>query len=182
MIEQRWSEWAALEQSARAYLAAPHTIPAAAPLDRWRWCLRLWHHPSFTPSRSWTVYQPHDPRQPRTLLRQVTWDRPTDAHRFSDPLAGLQEGFHPQPTVGVRDRPIDPATFANRLAALRSMSIPVFATTGAITLDGETFGVALADPGASVTWRSQAPASWAQLIDWASESRTWLDGIACTSA
>jgi hypothetical protein len=176
--EQRCEELNEATHIAMQYLAAPHRLPKAESLDRWRFVLRLWHYPSFTESRSWGIYQFHEhgSRHTRTLVRQVVWDRPSDAERFTQPLVGLERGFHTQPTIEVRDRPIDTATFDSRLRPLQVVSFPAFATHG-LGIDGETFGVAFPEHGSTVEWWCEGPESWRELANWAASTRQWLIDI-----
>jgi hypothetical protein len=179
--EQRQAEFHTLENSAMSYLSEPHILPKAESLNRWRYVLRLWHYPSFTAHHSWAIYQRRElgNRLVRTLVRQVTWDRASDCQRLSEPLLGLENDFHSQPTIEVRDRPIATASFEDRLKALATISFPAFATSG-IGIDGETFGVSSSEHGANVEWWCDGPESWREITAWAAQTRKWL--INTTSA
>jgi hypothetical protein len=181
--EQRESEFRKLETLATRYLRFPHSIPKADDIRRWRFCLRLWHSPSFAESRAWGLYQQQDrgSLQIRSMVRQVTWDRPSDADRLFMPLIGLEEGFHSCPTIEVRDRPISTTELESRLNELTGIAFPAFATRG-IGIDGETFGIEYPDYGASVQWWCEGPESWSDLASWASEVRDWLFSVAAAEA
>ncbi len=161
------------------YLTAPHSLPKARSLERWRFLLRLWHYPSFDASRAWGIYRltERGGRMIRTMVRQVTWDGPHDAKRFYLPLTGLEKGFHTAPTIDVRDRPIDSTEFDHRMEALKSISFPAFSATD-IGIDGEYFGVAIPNHGASIKWWCEGPNTWRDLTAWASQTREWLTDIA----
>jgi hypothetical protein len=161
------------------YLKNPHTIPKAPPLDDWYLQLSLWHYPSFREHRSWFIYQQRERgvRGARTLLRQTTWDYPSDSKRLSEPLTGLAQGFHTQPTIEVRDRRLETPEFNTRITTLRDISFPAFyGRPGG--LDGEFFGLALPAPAASVWWWGDGPESWRPLTQWSADTRDWLTGIA----
>jgi hypothetical protein len=173
--EQREEEFRELERVAMQYLIAPHSLPKAEDIGRWIFRLRLWHYPSFSECVAWGLYQRHErgSRQVRSLVRQVTWSRPSDVERFMMPLKGLEQGFHTQPTIEVRDRPLDSADLDARIEELGSITFPPFAARG-VGIDGETFGVAYPNHGASVEWWCEGPESWSDLTLWASRMRNWL--------
>lgn len=181
--EQRQSEFRELERLAMGYLEAPHSVPKADDLGKWRFCLRLWHFPSFVENRAWGLYQYHErgSRQVRSLVRQVTWDRPADSKRFFEPLVGLGQGFHVQPTIEVRDRPLAAEELEERLGELENISFPVFASRG-IGIDGETFGIARPGHAESVQWWCDGPESWSGLTTWASSMRGWLASVTAAGA
>lgn len=176
--EQRDSEFYQLERLAMGYLTTPHTIPKADDLEKWRFCLRLWHYPSFSESRAWALYQRHEggSRQVRSLVRQVTWDQPRDSSRLLNPLKGLEEGFHSLPTIEVRDRPVDSAELESRFEELTGISFPAFASSG-IGIDGEIFGIDRRDRGSIVEWWCDGPDSWSELTSWATRMRDWLISV-----
>lgn len=179
MGEQCYKEFHSAERVAMEYLMAPQTLPKADSLDRWRFLLRLWHYPAFQESRSWGIFRLHEKgsRQIRTLLRQVTWDRQLDARRFTDPLLGLEKGFHTHPTIEVADRPIENALLDERLTALRQIAFSAFSARS-LGLDGEIFGIAIPENGVGIEWWCEGPDSWGELTEWASKTREWLCSIA----
>lgn len=176
--EQREPEFRALEKLAMGYLRSPQSIPKADDIVGWRFCLRLWHYPSFCEYRAWGLFQLHERgnRQVRSLVRQVTWDQQSDAKRLFQPIIGLEQGFHCQPTMEVRDRPIDTDELSVRLDELNGISFPAFATRG-IGIDGETYGIEYPNHGASVEWWCEGPDSWSGLTSLASSVRNWLCSI-----
>ena len=101
---------------------------------------------------------------------------PQVLREVSDPPVGLRPGFRPQPTIEVRDRPLDSAGIESRLARLRAVSFPAFVGC-AVGLDGERFGVVLPEDGANVEWWWRGPDSWRDLTYWAAELRAWLEEI-----
>ena len=181
--EQREAEFRNLENLATGYLQFPHSIPTAGDLSRWQFCLRLWHSPSFAESRAWGLYQHHErgSRQIQSMVRQVTWDQPSDADRLFRPLIGLMEGFHSSPTIEVRDRPISTTDLESRLNELAGFDFPAFATRG-IGIDGERFGIEHPNHGTIVQWWREGPEAWRGLTSWASAVREWLASVAATEA
>lgn len=167
------------EAAALQYLTRPDTLPKAQSLKGWFPQLYLWHFPSFDAHQSWAIYQRRErgSRVSRSLLRQTTWDYLADSKRFLEPLTGLEKGLHPQPTIEVRDRPLDTATFEERLSLLQKISFPPFESRG-IGIDGESFGIRFPRPGAQVEWWCAGPDSWQTLTQWAKDTRSWLIAIA----
>jgi len=171
------SEWNKLERLAFAYLEEPHTIPKAQEFERRHSRIRIWHYPAFDENRSWTIYQlgrPSD-RVAQSVLRQVTWSREFDAQRLTLPMEGLKHGLHPQPTIEVRDRPLDTDEFKRRMASLEGISFNLFAARP-VGLDGEGFGIATAHVKAE--WWCEGPDTWKELAAWAADMREWLTSIA----
>jgi hypothetical protein len=164
-----------VEQRARAYLRNTSTIPSAQALTNYLLRLRLWHYPAFEAYRSWSVFEPHQRRQPSELLiRQVTWDRAHDSNRLHDPLLGLQQGFHTFPKMEVRDRALDVAAFAERLDAAHSISLPLVGRSGGACLDGAMFGFEERDGSPRLEWCCDGPAEWQEFTTWAREMMRWL--------
>jgi hypothetical protein len=172
-------EWHALERLAFAYLDKPHSIPKAQDLQHWQNLLRLWHYPSFTEHRAWSIYQQTKPsdRITKTSLRQVTWNRQFDAERLFKPMEGLQHGLHPQPTIEVRDRPLDTDEFKRRVLALEDISFNLFAGRP-LGIDGETFGIEYPFAGLKANWWCEGPGPWKDLTAWAADMRRWLSSVA----
>lgn len=163
---------------AAGYLEEPHTIPKAEDLRRWQFRLGMWHSPSFQENFGWGVYQLHERgRGTCSMVRQVTWDLSAEGHRFSSPLVGLEKGFHVQPTIEVRDRPLDTVLLDHRLTVLANISFPAFAATG-IGIDGESFGIQVPGRRAKIEWWCEGPESWRELTGWAAAMREWLTGVA----
>lgn len=181
--ERREAEEHELRRLAMQYLEAPETVPKAEPLRRWMFRLRLWHYPSFTPMRSWGVYEhrPSPNRPTKLIVRQITWDQSADWERLHQPLVGLVKGFHCAPSIEVRDRPIDSQIFERRLAELRTIKVPVF-ENGGIGLDGESFGVAMPGSGQELEWWCDGPDSWQSLTAWAAKVRKWLGEVTAVPA
>jgi hypothetical protein len=169
-VEQHYETFVEATRFADSYLHGTAPIPSADPLRRYRFAFRLWRDPSFGLPRSWSVF--HD--DTAWLVRRMTWDRPSDYARIiADPLRGLREGFHPQPTIEVRDRPLAPDAVAAHLSAGRAISIPVVSVPHGITiLDGETRGYE--DDRVRLAW-SAVPEPWKALDAWVRETMAWLE-------
>ncbi len=173
--EQRQIEFRQVEGLAMGYLAFPQSVPKADDLGNWRFLLRLWHLPAFAEYRSWGLYRHQSPasRHVRSLVRQVTWDREGDYRRLFDPLEGLERGYHIQPTIEIRDRPLVTEELDERLAELKEISFPVFAS-GGIGIDGESFGIENPVFRDRVEWWCEGPESWKGITSWTASMREWL--------
>jgi len=176
--ENRGHEFLEVERLAVSYMKHPHEMPKAQSLAAWKPIVLLWDFPSFRPYRSWGIFQRRERRASKdlSLVRQITWDRGADAERLSNPLTGLREGFHVQPTLEVRDRPLDTARLERFLDELRSISFPAFCAQG-FGIDGDIFGVAYPQLSLSVEWWCEGPASWEALTHWAYTMREWLSEV-----
>ena len=173
-MEKRYEEFEKTAETAMSYLRGTAPIPSADSLRERRLVFRLWHSPSFSLHRSWSVFklQRQPPSEDEWLVRQVTWDRPRDYSRLSDPLHGLREGFHSSPAIEVRDRSLDPATITSRISVGRSIAISVVAVPHSIGTDGETFGYE--DGYIQLQWWTVFPAQWSEFAKWAGDMMGWL--------
>jgi hypothetical protein len=175
MVEQRSNELHDTEQRALTYLQDANTIPSAPPLADHRLRFRLWHFPAFEAYQSWTVLERLRRREPSAfLVRQVTWDRPFDCRRLRDPLLGLQEGFHTQPKIELRDRTLHAPELSSRLARAQSLAIPVVGRNSGICVDGAIFGYEEWGGSLRLEWCCNGPAEWLEFTTWAGEMMNWL--------
>lgn len=176
-IEQRAKEMHETEERAHSYLRDATTVPSAPPLTGHWLKLRLWHYPAFHAYRSWSVYELRRRTEPALLVvRQVTWDRAHDCQRLrADPLLGLQEGFHTQPKIELRDRPLDASELATRLVAAQAMSVAIVGRHSGICLDGAMFGYEERGGSPRLEWCCDGPDEWREFTTWASEMMKWLD-------
>jgi len=100
-----------------------------------------------------------------------------DCQRLRDPLLGLQEGFHSHPKIELRDRALDEAELAARLAAARTIPVSILAGESSITLDGVMFGYEERDGSPRLQWCCDGPAEWREFTTWAREMMRWLHEI-----
>jgi hypothetical protein len=139
--------------------------------------LRLWCYPSFERWTSWLVYVPvqrlTQPDSP--IVAEVTWDRPFDVERFTNPLKGLAHGLSSTPTITLKQAGVPSEMLNSQLLSLEQISVPVMVHTS-LGLDGEecgleTFGMAAA---VRLIWQSNIPEAWQPVVRWAEELRTLL--------
>jgi hypothetical protein len=178
MIEQRQLDLHETEQRAHEYLRDVATIPSAPPLTDHRLRFRLWYYPAFEVHRSWSIFEKHRKREPTIfLVRQITWDRPYDCQRLRDPLLGLQEGFHTNPKIELRDRPLDASELGSRLARAQSLAIPIIGRDSGLCVDGAMSGYEERDGRPRLEWCCDGPAEWRPFTSWAKEMMIWLHEI-----
>ena len=173
-MEKRYEDFKKTSAIAMSYLRGTDPIPSADPLRDWRLVFRLWRFPSFSLHKSWSVFklQRDRPLEDEWLVRQVTWDRPLDCSRFTDPLEGLRRGFHLSPAIEVRDRRLDPVTISSRISVGRSIPISIVAVPHSIGVDGEIFGYE--DGYVQLQWWSVFPAEWSEFAKWTADTIEWL--------
>src|ERR1043165_6290740 len=100
MIEDREKEWQKLSEKAVQMLENPRSLPKDEVNKNFLPTLHLWLSPTFAPEKHWIFYQPRwqlNP-QPKPFVRQMIWQQQSDFQRLNNPLIGLQEGFHADPT------------------------------------------------------------------------------------
>lgn len=162
-MEQRQKEWREHETQATYLLEHPHLLPEQKGLGKFQLALRLWHYPAFEPYTVWLVY-----RGENCLLREVIWDRQTDANRILDPLEGLKYGFQTIPSFRIRSVELVGEEIDRRLSDLKRISLPVFIQSNTIGLDGETFGITIGNGflNAQVSWWCKGPQEWHEATAW----------------
>jgi hypothetical protein len=174
-VENRTKEMHEMEKRAEGYLQDATTIPSAPLLNAYSLRFRLWHYPAFEAHRSWSVFELRSRRESaQFVVRQVTWDRPHDCQRLRDPLLGLQEGFHSDPKIELRDRPLDPSELATRLAAAQSLPVLIVGRYTGVCLDGVRFGFEERNGSPRLEWCCDGPAEWREFTSWATAMMIWL--------
>src|SRR5262245_22511503 len=101
-IEDRQAEFNELCRRAMNLLKGRDGIEPRDPIRGLLPELRLWHYPAFSSHKSWTIFKSRS-QNSESVVREVTWDFPADHMRLTDPLIGLKQGFHTDPSVTVRD-------------------------------------------------------------------------------
>lgn len=179
MSERREKEVWELEQNALRMLENPNLLPQDETTKHFSPTLHLWISPTFTPDKHWFFYKPQrqlNP-QPKPFVRQMIWLRENDLRRLSDPLVGLQEGFHPEPTFEIKKVEIEKEIFENLHKQLSELSFPAFAKDEILGLDGERYGVETLGfyHRARVSWWSVYPDEWNNLVEWFEKTRNFLE-------
>jgi len=141
---------------------------------------RLWRYPSFQPYLSWLVYMPRLPYQKTEapFVLEISWNRPLDSARFTDPMKGIAMGLSVAPTVNRRQAELLQAALDLRLESLQKIRLPVV-IDGSVGLDGEIFGLETFGFMTSIRleWWSETSDEWTPLVSWAKEVREFL--LAC---
>ncbi len=180
MIEDRENEWQNLQAKALQMLENPHLLPKDTILKFYQPILRLWIYPSFEPYKIWIFYEP-DFRtiQPENLIvSQVVWDRNDDGQRLNNPLKGLKEGFHTEPTFEIKSIEITKETFNRIFNELQQIQFPAFANyRKSVGIDGVSYGIETFDftHRTSISWWSAYPKEWQNLIDWFEKTTEFLE-------
>ncbi len=109
--------------------------------------VRVWIYPTFTPRRSWTLYDAGG----LTWVRRISWaPTPTGGHHFG------------------ADARIDAAEADALLAQLRALPLSSPPVSQRIGLDGTSRGLELGDRHASIAlrWWQAPPPTWREIASW----------------
>jgi len=179
MIEKRDDEWYELEAKARQMLENSQFFPKDETIKHFIPTLHLWITPSFTPEKHWVFYDPRPQLNPlpKPRVRQFVWKKQEDYKRLNDPLIGLKEGFHSEPTFEIKTIEIERENFKRLHEDLAEIHFPAFIKDDFLGLDGEHFGVETlgAYHKAKVSWWSAFPPEWKNLVDWYKKIREFLE-------
>ena len=179
MLEKREKEWFELEAKAKQMLENVRLLPQAETTKNFVPTLHLWISPTFTPEKHWIFYKPRPQinPQPQPLVRQLIWQKQRDFNRLNDPLTGLREGFHAEPTFETKTVEIEKETLETWHQQLSEIRFPAFARDEVFGLDGETFGVEIIGfyHQARVAWWSVYPQEWQKLVDWFEKIQDFLE-------
>jgi hypothetical protein len=179
MIEKREKEWQELERKALQMLENPQFLPKDETTRHFAPTLHLWISPTFTPDKHWIFYKPRPQINPppNPFVRQMIWQRQSDFQRLNDPLVGLREGFHIEPTFETKTVEIEREMPKNLHRQLSEISFPAFANEEILGLDGEKFGIEIIGfyHQARVSWWSVYPKEWQKLVDWFEKTQEFLE-------
>lgn len=179
MIENRETEWQNLQAKALQMLENPRILPKDLQIKNFNQTLHLWISPTFTPEKHWIFYtpQPQINPPPKPIVQQIIWQRTADFQRLNDPLIGLQEGFHIEPTFEIKTIEIEKEYYSKIRTELSKIQIPPFIEVESDGRDGEIFGVETLDLFYSgrITWWSSPPFEWNELDDWYEKVRKFLE-------
>ena len=136
--------------------------------------IRLWHYPAFSAHKSWTIFKSRS-QNSQSVVREVTWDFLADNARLADPLVGLKQGFHTNPTVVVRDGKLPDDEFSILIEQGRRLNIPLIGIEQRVGLDGVTSGIELFGfDRVRLEWWCEGPKEWRALTDWVKKFRVFL--------
>jgi hypothetical protein len=178
-IEQRQKELNELESRAHSHLINAENLEPTEMVQQLLTVCRLWNYPSFKVHKSWTVFMPpsSESRSDITFAREVTWNRPEDLERLSDPLIGLKKGFDLNPSIEVKDAIVNLKDFYLELDKLNSINIPVVPKSEVFGLDGEIRGFhhCLPNKEIKLQWWFDGPIEWKDLTCWQTEMQEFLE-------
>ncbi len=170
MIESREKELLELEAKAKQMLDSPRLLPNDNTTRNFLPTLHLWISPVFSLDKHWIFYKPRPQinPQPKSFIRQIVWKKDDDFQRLNNPLIGLKEGFHPEPTFEIKTVEIEKEAFEKTHFELAKIHLPAFVQDEFLGLDGEHFGVETLGfyHSAKILWWSSYPKEWQLLIDW----------------
>ncbi|MEP6925460.1 MAG: hypothetical protein ABI954_13415 [Pyrinomonadaceae bacterium] len=172
MSELRQNEWKLLEESAMHLLLNPDELIDDKNLNLF---LRLWQFPSFERHIAWVIYT--ETNKETLLIQKVTWNRPADAKRYSDPLAGLTQKFHTKPRISSKVKTIKVELFEPYINELLGISVPPFVNDNSAGVDGIRFGFEFRKfkANASFSWWNAAPPEWQMLENWLLRTKNFLN-------
>ena len=179
MLENREKEFQELEQKVLRMLENPALLPKDQTTKHFAPTLHLWIAPTFSPDKHWFFYEPH--RQlnppPKPFVRQMIWQKEIDFQRLNDPLTGLREGFHTEPTFEIKKVEIEKEILENLHEQLSEISFPVFVKDEMLGLDGEKRGVETLGfyHQARVSWWSVYPKQWQNIARWFEKTAKYLE-------
>lgn len=179
MIERREKEWQELEAKASQMLWNFQLLPKDETTRNFTPTLHLWISPTFTPEKHWFFYKPRPQinPQPKPFVRQMIWQKQSDFKRLNDPLTGLQEGFHAEPTFETKTVEIAKEMLENLHQKLSEIRFPAFVKDEILGLDGERYGVEIVGfyHQARVSWWSVYPKEWQELVRWFEKIQEFLE-------
>lgn len=179
MIEDREKEWQNLQAKALQMLENPRTLPNDLQVKQFNQTLHLWISPTFTLEKHWVFYkpQPQINPQPKPIVQQIIWQKTVDFQRLNDPLIGLEEGFHIEPTFEIKTIEIESEFYRKIRAELSKIKLSPFMEVESDGRDGEIFGVETLDLFYSgrIIWWSSSAVEWQELIDWYEKVRRFLE-------
>lgn len=153
-------------------MQAPSKVDWSDVSTEFKMVLRIRYYPSFEPMTVWDVgLRTNASQGPFASVFELTWDRPSDARRFTDPLAGVAHPLklRPVPSLYGRQTTFDAAHFLRQLEQIDFRSFDPDIHKDRLYLDGDHFYVE-AKPDLDVLtfhWEANTgPREWVELILW----------------
>ncbi len=137
-------EWKALGSNALKLIESQKLEQLGDESRKFEPLIRLWKYPSFGRHVSLTIFRERgDVLTDNFVIKQVTWDRPADAQRFSDPLIGLKHpfGFSDKPSVELREVKCQSHILRTHLHSLALLNVRPFSLAGGVSIDGIQEGI-----------------------------------------
>jgi hypothetical protein len=181
MNESREKEWEELEAKAKQILENPRMLPEDFTAKHFTPVLHVWIAQTFTPETHWVFCKPLPQLnpQPKPIVKEIIWEQQKDSSRLHNPLVGLKEGFHTEPTIKLKKVEIEKDVLKNILDQLSKIQIPPFIEDEFLGRDGITFGVETLGiyQNAKIKWWSVYPDDWKYLAAWFEKTMTFLKEI-----
>src|SRR5262245_5781501 len=174
-IENRQDEVNELRRRAITILESADVIEPRDPVRSLLPEIRLWHYPAFSAHKSWTIFKSRS-QNSQSVVREVTWDFLADSVRLTDPLIGLKQGFHTNPSISVRDgKLLNNDELSILIEKGRRLNIQLIKIGRRLGLDGEFSGVeSYGFDRMRLEWWCEGPEEWRSLIDWVVNLRNFL--------
>lgn len=131
--------------------------------------------PSFTSEIGWQIYRRNpviyhrhpieNDGKPRFVGCRTEWLKEEDIQRFSSPVKSLQYLNRLAPTMRFETLELDPQWTQQQIASLLTASVPPFAASNSIGLDGVSYEVRQGDymAGTCLNWWCDGPDEWRPL-------------------
>ena len=175
--EKRDKEIAELESRAILSLERGQQLEPTETTSKLRVGYRLWNYPSFGEYKSWLLFLPSAHDWEFTFAREITWKRQDDIERLTNPMVGLQKGFHTSPSIEVVDAVVDIKRLNEHLRNLRKIRVPAGDFQEPFGLDGEGNGFQTFTFGGRfrMEWWCNGPEEWQEFINWFAGMREFLE-------
>lgn len=168
MTENREDQRQQLEATAQQILDNPRLLPRDFAAKHFNPTLHLWISPTFTPEKHWVFYEPQaqiNP-QPKPIVRQFIWNERFDF-----------EHLPTEPTFEIKTVEIELEKLRSWQNQLSKISFPAFISEDYNGRDGEIVGIETLNffHSAKISWWSEYPAEWQNLVDWYEKVRKFLE-------
>jgi len=135
---------------------------------------RLWEAPSFEPIVTWTILVDRRPGEYRNpMVRRVIGSKFTSL-TFRDIFKAMREDMSGK-DAQVDNCYLKPHRF-EALKLFQPLPFQILSTDYVIGCDGTIFGMqnCVGQPDFMLEWWEDGPAGWREVIDWATQTRTFL--------
>lgn len=173
MSQDLESRWAELEARAARLLEHAKEVEPRGAVRLYGSLLRLWHFPAFAGQKTWTILQPgrKSPAGSPMLVRELTWDRKSDEHRFE-----AAADCSPTPNILLREAALPTTELQQVLDTGANLTVPIVQVANVVGLEGEYFGLETYEvsPSIRLQWWNGGPTEWRHFTDWVGELRSFL--------
>lgn len=137
-------EWRDLQSNAMKFIESPELMKNCEAHRGFSRILRIWNYPSFDKFTSLSVFEQQNGRVSDSfIIIRTTWDRPTDAQRFTNPMIGLRHplGFSDRPSVSLIEASCASPALRNSLDSLSKLTISPFFANATLSTDCDEEGI-----------------------------------------